>query len=107
MELRLLGPVQLMVSGRPVQLGPAKQRAVLAALLVDADRPTPAEALIDRVWGDDPPLSVRTTLYSYIAPGDTHTVIGSPHQELTNRDRAPTSAKHDRAVGSREGDART
>src|SRR4051812_42289983 len=67
MELRLLGPVQLIVSGRPVELGPAKQRAVLAALLVDADRPTPAEALIDRVWGDDPPLSVRATLYSYIA----------------------------------------
>jgi DNA-binding SARP family transcriptional activator/Tfp pilus assembly protein PilF len=67
MELRLLGPVQLVVAGRPVELGPTKQRAVLAALLVDADRPVPTEALIDRVWGEDPPLSVRGTLYSYVA----------------------------------------
>ncbi len=48
---RLLGPVELWVAGRPVELGPAKRRTVLAALLVDAGRWVPAETLIDRVWG--------------------------------------------------------
>jgi DNA-binding SARP family transcriptional activator len=39
-ELRLLGPVQLFVAGRPVEVGPAKQRTVLAALAVDAVDPS-------------------------------------------------------------------
>jgi len=66
-ELVLLGPVQLRVADRAVDLGPAKQRTVLAALLVDADQPMPTEALIDRVWGEAPPASVRSALYSYVA----------------------------------------
>ncbi|MFI7500448.1 tetratricopeptide repeat protein [Streptomyces sp. NPDC049687] len=64
---RLLGPVELWVSGRPVALGPAKRRTVLAALLVDAGRWVAAETLIDRVWGEDPPAQVRSTLYAHIA----------------------------------------
>jgi DNA-binding SARP family transcriptional activator/tetratricopeptide (TPR) repeat protein len=66
-ELQLLGPVQMRVARRAVDLGPAKQRTVLAALLVDADQPMSTETLIDRIWGDDPPVSVRSTLYSYVA----------------------------------------
>src|SRR5688500_15225096 len=66
-ELQLLGPVALRVAGRAVDLGPAKQRTVLAALLVDADQPLPTGTLIDRVWGDHPPVSVRSALYSYVA----------------------------------------
>ena len=65
-ELRLLGPVQLWVGDRAVDLGPAKQRTVLAALLVDADQAMPTEALIDRIWDDDPPASGRSALYSYV-----------------------------------------
>jgi DNA-binding SARP family transcriptional activator/tetratricopeptide (TPR) repeat protein len=64
---QLLGPVQLRIAGRLVDLGPAKQRTVLAALLVDPGRPLPTETLIDRVWGDDPPASARSALYSYAA----------------------------------------
>ncbi|MFD4876391.1 tetratricopeptide repeat protein [Streptomyces sp. NPDC058420] len=55
------------MAGRPVELGPAKRRTVLAALLVDAGRWVPAETLIDRVWGEDPPARVRATLYAHVA----------------------------------------
>ncbi|MEW1831680.1 tetratricopeptide repeat protein [Streptomyces sp. NPDC088196] len=55
------------MAGRPVDLGPAKRLTVLAALLVDAGRWVPAETLIDRVWGEDPPAQVRATLYAHIA----------------------------------------
>ncbi|MFF4489895.1 tetratricopeptide repeat protein [Streptomyces sp. NPDC001544] len=64
---QLLGPVELWVSGRRVDLGPAKRRTVLAALLVDAGRWVAAETLIDRVWGEEPPAQVRATLYAHIA----------------------------------------
>ncbi|QZZ32226.1 tetratricopeptide repeat protein [Streptomyces sp. ST1015] len=68
MHFLLLGTVELRgADDTPVDLGPAKQRTVLAALLVDAGRWVPVETLIDRVWGQDPPAQVRPSLYSYVA----------------------------------------
>jgi hypothetical protein len=64
--LRMLGPVQLCAPGGVVELGPARQRAVLVALAVDAGRPVLTETLIDRVWDDDPPVAARAGLYSYL-----------------------------------------
>ncbi|QKV92924.1 tetratricopeptide repeat protein [Streptomyces sp. NA02950] len=66
MEFRVLGPVEASVDGRPVDLGHPKQRAVAAVLLCEPNRALPAEQLIDRVWGEDPPGSVRNVLYGYI-----------------------------------------
>jgi tetratricopeptide (TPR) repeat protein/DNA-binding SARP family transcriptional activator len=40
---------------------------VLAVLLLDLGRVVSAEVLIDRVWGEDPPRSVRNVLYGYVA----------------------------------------
>ncbi|WP_203902227.1 AfsR/SARP family transcriptional regulator [Virgisporangium aliadipatigenens] len=65
-EFRLLGDLQLLVADRPVDLGPRKQRTVLAALLLDAGRPVPADTLVDRVWGEAPPAEARNVLYTYI-----------------------------------------
>src|SRR3954454_22722908 len=62
----MLGPVRLCAAGEVVELGPARQRAVLVALAVDAGRPVPVETLIDRVWDDDPPGGARAGLYSYL-----------------------------------------
>jgi len=65
MDFRILGPVELRVDGRPADLGPLKQRTVLAALLIDAGRPVTQELLIERVWDDAPPAEVRNALYTY------------------------------------------
>jgi DNA-binding SARP family transcriptional activator/tetratricopeptide (TPR) repeat protein len=66
-EFRLLGEVTVHVDGRPVDLGPARQRCVLAALAVDAGRLVPVERLAERVWGTDVPRRGRATLQSYIS----------------------------------------
>lgn len=66
MDFRLLGPVEARVGGVRVDLGPAKQRCVLAVLLAQAGRPVPTEVLVARVWGDKPPAEARGTLYSYL-----------------------------------------
>ena len=65
MDFRILGPVELRVDGIPADLGPLKQRTVLAALLIDAGRPVTQERLIERVWDDAPPAEVRNALYTY------------------------------------------
>ncbi|WP_275126518.1 AfsR/SARP family transcriptional regulator [Streptomyces chrestomyceticus] len=65
-RLRLSGPVEVVLRGRPVDVGPPQRRAVLAALAVDAGRPVPVEVLIERVWGADPPEGARRALYAHI-----------------------------------------
>jgi DNA-binding SARP family transcriptional activator len=65
-DFRLLGPVEVRAGRDVVELGPAKQRCVLAALAVQAGRPVPTELVVERVWGTDPPGDVRNALYSYI-----------------------------------------
>jgi DNA-binding SARP family transcriptional activator/tetratricopeptide (TPR) repeat protein len=67
MEFLLFGEVQLRVAGQPLDVGTPRQQAVLAALAVDAGRPVSIEALIDRVWGDDPPGEARNVVYSHLS----------------------------------------
>ncbi|MFC0432869.1 BTAD domain-containing putative transcriptional regulator [Kutzneria buriramensis] len=66
-EFRVLGELRAEVDGRDVDLGPRRQRCVLAVLLVEAGRPVSADELVDRVWGDQPPQRARDTLYSYLS----------------------------------------
>ncbi|GFJ87480.1 AfsR/SARP family transcriptional regulator [Phytohabitans rumicis] len=51
MEFQVLGPVAATVGDHQVDMGPPRQRCVLAVLLVEAGSVVPAEQLIDRVWG--------------------------------------------------------
>lgn len=67
MEFRLLGPVEACTTAGPVDIGQPRQRAVLAALLVDAGRPVPMDELIDRVWGDRPPAKARHAVQAYVS----------------------------------------
>lgn len=67
LRLCLSGPVEVVVRQGPVDLGPPQRRAVLAALAVDTGRPVPVEALIERVWGADPPEGARRALYAHVA----------------------------------------
>jgi DNA-binding SARP family transcriptional activator len=53
------------VAGRPIDLGPAKQRTLFAALLVNADQPVSVDTMIDLLW-DAPPAGARSGVYSYV-----------------------------------------
>jgi DNA-binding SARP family transcriptional activator/tetratricopeptide (TPR) repeat protein len=66
-EFRLLGGVELRIDSRRVDAGPAQQRCVLVALLVEADEPVSADQLVERVWGDRVPHRARETLRSYLS----------------------------------------
>jgi DNA-binding SARP family transcriptional activator/Tfp pilus assembly protein PilF len=65
-EFGVLGPVQARMAGEVIGTGYPRQRAVLAVLLLDLGRVVPVQVLIDRVWGEDPPASVRNVLYGYV-----------------------------------------
>lgn len=92
MEFRLLGPVEIWVDTQRHELGSAKERAVLAVLLLNVGQTVPADALIDRLWDADPPPKARATLYSYVArlrrrmrqagAGDAQLVSGTRSYQL-------------------------
>ncbi|MBT2212408.1 MULTISPECIES: BTAD domain-containing putative transcriptional regulator [Actinomadura] len=66
-RFQVLGPVKMWVQDAQVDLGPKRQRSVLAVLLTEAVEPVPLRSLIDRVWGDTPPDQARNVAYTYIA----------------------------------------
>ena len=63
----LLGVVEAHFGAEPVDLGHARQRWVLAALLADANRPVSIDRLTERIWGDEPPYRARRLLASYLS----------------------------------------
>jgi DNA-binding SARP family transcriptional activator len=63
----LLGPLQMSVDGTAVPLGSPKQRAVLAALLINRNRPVAVESLIAAAWGEEPPSEARTNIHVYVS----------------------------------------
>ncbi|MEY9933046.1 DNA-binding SARP family transcriptional activator [Catenulispora sp. GP43] len=62
----LLGPVDIRLDGEPVPLPSARTRALLAALLCQANRVVSVDGLVDAVWGADPPDGAVTTLRSHV-----------------------------------------
>jgi DNA-binding SARP family transcriptional activator/tetratricopeptide (TPR) repeat protein len=66
-EFRLLGNVEIWINGQRADVGHARQRSVLVALLVDAGRVVGVDQLVDRVWGGDPVPTCRDVLYSYVS----------------------------------------
>jgi DNA-binding SARP family transcriptional activator/basic membrane lipoprotein Med (substrate-binding protein (PBP1-ABC) superfamily) len=67
MEFRVLGSLELWSGGEQIALGGAKQRAVLAVLVLRAGEVVPIRRLVDEVWGDVPPPSAAHTLESYVS----------------------------------------
>ncbi|MGH3673379.1 MAG: BTAD domain-containing putative transcriptional regulator, partial [Pseudonocardiaceae bacterium] len=64
-EFKLLGPLEVSAGGRAVPIRAAKQRVVLASLLIKAGRVVTVDQLIYRLWGDDVPDGAPGTLRSY------------------------------------------
>ncbi|MGO9506210.1 MAG: BTAD domain-containing putative transcriptional regulator [Mycobacterium sp.] len=85
----VLGPLLMTANGVQVPLGPPKQRAVLAMLLIRCNRPVSVDSLISAVWDQDPVPAARISIQSHISTlrrllrdsgGDPYTVLASaPH----------------------------
>jgi DNA-binding winged helix-turn-helix (wHTH) protein len=67
LDVRVLGPLEVRRGGEHLGLGGPKQRTVLGLLIASGGRAVAVDALIDGVWGDDPPEAARSTLQSYVS----------------------------------------
>jgi YVTN family beta-propeller protein len=66
-EFGILGPLEVWRCGRAVPLGGPRQRAVLALLLLEANRVVSLDRLAEDVWGGHPPEGWVTTVQIYIS----------------------------------------
>lgn len=67
MEFRILGPLEVADGERLLALGGAKQRALLALLVLNANRAVSVERLLEALWGEQQPASGAKTLHVYVS----------------------------------------
>jgi DNA-binding SARP family transcriptional activator len=63
----ILGQLEVWCDERRVKLGGHKQRAVLAALLVEVNRVVSLDHLIDNLWPQRPPVRASATVQVFVS----------------------------------------
>jgi DNA-binding SARP family transcriptional activator len=66
-EFRVLGPLEVVEQGRPLPLGGARQRALLALLLTRANEVVSTDRLIDELWGERTPSGAANALQYHVS----------------------------------------
>jgi predicted ATPase/DNA-binding SARP family transcriptional activator len=66
-QVDVLGPLQVRVDDREVDLGGPRSRGLVARLALDAGRPVGAATLIDDLWGLDVPADAVNALQSVVS----------------------------------------
>ncbi|HEY0637823.1 MAG TPA: AfsR/SARP family transcriptional regulator, partial [Pseudonocardiaceae bacterium] len=79
-DFRLLGPVEAWRDGVEVPLDGAKQRTVLAALLLADGHMVSDDRLCELLWGEEPPATFVAQIYTYVSRlrknlGDTLVIV--------------------------------
>ena len=67
MEIRILGPLEVVAGGDPVDLPSGKARLLLAALVVHANQVVSTDRLFEFLWQGQPPESAANTLQTYVS----------------------------------------
>ena len=67
MEFRILGPLEVVEEGRPVELGGQKQRALIAVLLLHANQVVSQDRLVEALWESDPPETAHKALQVHVS----------------------------------------
>lgn len=66
-DYRILGTLEVATDGRLADLGPPKQRELLALLVLHANEVMSVDRLIDGLWGDDPPRRAGHAIQVYVS----------------------------------------
>jgi YVTN family beta-propeller protein len=66
MEFRILGPLEVRDGERTVELGAAKQRALLGVLLLNANELVSTSRLVEELWGERPPATAEKLVQGYV-----------------------------------------
>ncbi len=67
MEFAILGPLEVRDQDRRIEVSSAKERLLLAVLVVQANEVVSADQLIEALWGAEPPATAVNTLQTYVS----------------------------------------
>src|SRR5262245_14701941 len=67
MEFRILGTLEVVADDQHLELGGARQRALLAMLLIRANEVVSADRLIDELWHQSPPEGATNALHASVS----------------------------------------
>ena len=67
LEIRLLGPFEVLVGARPAEVTGPKRHALLALLALRGGRMVPVEVLVDAVWGEQVPAAPRNAVQHHVS----------------------------------------
>src|SRR6266545_3714204 len=67
MDYRILGPLEVIDEDRRLSLGGARQRAVLALLLLHGNEALTRDVIVDALWGQKPPQTAAKVLQNCVS----------------------------------------
>ncbi|WP_280717265.1 BTAD domain-containing putative transcriptional regulator [Kitasatospora sp. MAP5-34] len=67
MNYAILGPLEVHSHGRPVEVARPRRRAVLAFLLLHANRRVSIDQLVDALWAEGPPRTARAQVHTAVS----------------------------------------
>ncbi|WP_436499956.1 AfsR/SARP family transcriptional regulator [Actinokineospora sp. HUAS TT18] len=67
MEVRLLGPFEVIAGEQPVVIGRRRERCLLAVLALEHGRVVPVERLVELLWDDEPPPAAVSALRTHVS----------------------------------------
>ena len=67
LEIRVLGPFEVISGGTPADVGGPKRQALLAMLALRHGRLVDVDALVDGLWGEELPSAPRNALHHHVA----------------------------------------
>ena len=67
LEIRLLGPFEVLAGGSAADVGGSKRQALLAMLALRRGRVADVDSLVDALWGEELPAAPRNALHHHIA----------------------------------------
>ena len=66
-DVRLLGPLEVRLAGRPVSLGGPRPRALLTVLALSAGTTVPGHRLVELIWEGEPPATASNVVQVYVS----------------------------------------
>jgi len=107
MEVRVLGPLEVVVDSVPVALGSPKERALFALLVVQANKVVSLDRLADELWDGSPPDQAVAAVRVYVShlrkvlPDGRLLTKGSGYELLVDDDELDAARFEHRAAGGR------
>ena len=105
LRVGVLGPVTVWRDGHEHEPGSHRQLAVLGVLASRANRVVSRGELVDAVWGDEPPASAESGIYTYVAGLRRVLEPDRPRRDPDRSRRAPAGCSSPRAAATCYGSA--